>query len=757
MNDYLDLLNPAQKAAVLHQNGAMMIIAGAGSGKTRVLTYRVAHLINEGVNPYQILVLTFTKKAANEMKERISSVVGAAYAKAIWMGTFHAVFARILRSEAEILGYPKNFTIYDTIDSRRLITDIIKELHLDKDQYKASRVFSRISKLKNNLITVNAYFNTPEERERDAKAQHPKIGDIYKAYVDRCFKAGAMDFDDLLLKTNELFFRFKEVREKYQQHFQYIMVDEYQDTNYSQYLIVKAIAEYYKNIAVVGDDAQSIYSFRGADITNILNFKKDYPEAQTFKLEQNYRSSNNIVSAADTLIKKNKNRLEKDIWTANDNGEKINIIRNLSDNEEAKWLARNTLKIIEEKQINYKDFGVLYRTNVQSRPIEEAFRKNGVPYKIYGGQSFYDRKEIKDTLAYLRLIVNQNDEDAFKRVINYPARGIGATTLNRILLGANEHNISPFEILSRLDEFHIQLNSNMKNKLLDFAQMIKVFQADELKKNAFEVAKEVIQATKIVSTLEKEGAPKSANRVENIQELLSGIQFFVKEREESDTPPTLSNFLEDVALSSTLDDDDQDKNKVNMMTIHLSKGLEFSYVYIVGMEENLFPSAQALNNEKDIEEERRLCYVAMTRAEKKLYLSYANTRYRWGKLINCQASRFLDEIDKKYIEKVEHKHSFMSGGSIKRTTPTANKIKIISKTSVKKPVNRLENHHQKATQKRAVVSVKKGDVVKHERFGKGTIENIEGTGADEKATILFEEKGRKRILLRFAKLDLVKK
>ena len=596
MNNYLDSLNEAQKQAVLQKDGPMIIIAGAGSGKTRVLTYRIAHLMQLGVDAFNILSLTFTNKAAREMKERIAGVVGASEAKNLWMGTFHSVFARILRSEADKLGFPSNFTIYDTQDSVRLISSIIKEMGLDKERYKAKQILNRISSFKNSLITVRAYFNNADLQEADMHASRPKVGEIYKQYVDRCFKSGAMDFDDLLLRTNELLTRFPESLAKYQDRFRYIMVDEYQDTNHSQYLIVKALADRFQNICVVGDDSQSIYSFRGANIQNILSFQKDYPDVKTFKLEQNYRSTKNIVNAANSVISKNKTKLEKEVWTSNDAGDSIHVMRTISDGEEGRFVAQSIWENQMNHQLNPDSFCVLYRTNSQSRAIEDALRKKGIDYTIYGGISFYQRKEIKDILSYLRILINPNDEEALKRIINYPARGIGATTIDKLTIAANHYKKSIFEIIKYIDKIDIKINAGTKNKLQNFMNMILSLQIESQAKNAFEIAEVVVKQTQLIKDLEKEGTPEAISKVENVQELLNGIKDFITDKIEEGEDASLTSFLEDVALATDFDAKKNDeKPSVSLMTIHQSKGLEYLYIYIVGLEENLFPSAMSMN------------------------------------------------------------------------------------------------------------------------------------------------------------------
>ncbi|MDH3322962.1 MAG: UvrD-helicase domain-containing protein [Flavobacteriaceae bacterium] len=776
MNRYIDELNEAQKLAVLQKEGPMIIIAGAGSGKTRVLTYRIAQLMKSGIDPFNILSLTFTNKAAREMKSRIAQVVGQSEAKNLWMGTFHSVFARILRSESDHLGYPSNFTIYDTQDSVRLITSIIKELNLEKEKYKPKQVLGRISQLKNSLITVRAYSQNPELLDSDKMTGRPKMGTIYKEYVDRCFKAGAMDFDDLLLRTNELLTRFPEVLAKYQDRFRYILVDEYQDTNHSQYLIVRALADRYQNICVVGDDSQSIYAFRGANIQNILNFQKDYEDVKMFKLEQNYRSSKNIVEAANSVIDKNKTKLDKDIWTSNEAGGMIKVMRTMSEGDEGRFVANSIFEHKMQSQMGNDDFTVLYRTNSQSRAIEDSLRKKGIDYRIYGGLSFYQRKEIKDTLAYLRLLINPNDEEALKRVINYPARGIGQTTIDRLSLAANHYGKSIFEILMNLHQVDIKINAGTKRKLEDFANMIRAFQIEVQSKNAFEVAETVVKKTRLIKDLESDGTPEAISRVENVQELLNGIKDFIEQQNQKGEDASLAFFLEDVALATDFDNEKNDTPSVSLMTIHMAKGLEFPYVYIVGLEENLFPSAMSMNTRSEIEEERRLFYVALTRAEKQVYLSYAHSRYRWGKLVDCEPSRFLEEIDENYLEYLNPKtQSFQSNRFIDKdifgVTPQ-DKIRF-KKPVERKPEKKLKPQIQKTTKIVPPKNLKKvstlntvnsnlfdnnlvaGNMVVHAKFGKGEVLQIEGKGKDKKAEIKFESGSVKKLLLQFAKLKII--
>ena len=728
--------------------------------------------MQQGVDAFNILSLTFTNKAAREMKERIAGVVGVSEAKNLWMGTFHSVFARILRSEADKLGFPTNFTIYDTQDSVRLITSIIKEKNLNKEQYKAKQILNRISSFKNSLITVRAYFNNSDLQEADLHASRPEVGNIYKEYVDRCFKAGAMDFDDLLLRTNELLVRFPESLAKYQDRFRYIMVDEYQDTNHSQYLIVKALADRFQNICVVGDDSQSIYSFRGANIQNILNFQKDYPDVKTFKLEQNYRSTSNIVNAANSVIARNKTKLDKEVWTSNDAGDAINVMRTISDGEEGRFVAQSIWENQMNHQLTPDDFCVLYRTNSQSRSIEDALRKKGIDYKIYGGISFYQRKEIKDILSYLRILINPSDEEALKRIINYPARGIGATTIDKLTIAANHYKKSIFDIIKYIDKIDLKINSGTKNKLQNFMNMILRLQIESQTNNAFEIAETVVKQTQLIKDLEKDGTPESVSKVENVQELLNGIKDFITDKIEQGEDASLTSFLEDVALATDFDSKkDDEKPSVSLMTIHQSKGLEYLYVYVVGLEENLFPSAMSMNTRSELEEERRLFYVALTRAEKVAYLTYAQTRYRWGKLVDAEPSRFLEEIDDKYLHYIAPKapersvHNFIDK-SIFDDAPKGIRFQ--------KPIQRKKTERDLKKKKEIIIpkNLKKvsqatlktnlfdgkivvGNIVEHNRFGRGEVLALEGNGPNKKAEIKFGTVGKKKLLLQFAKLKVI--
>ena len=749
MKDFLNNLNNSQLESTLQMDGPMIVIAGAGSGKTRVLTYKIAYLMTQEIDPFNILALTFTNKAAKEMKERIARIVGDE-AKNLWMGTFHSVFARILRIEAHKIGYTSNFTIYDSDDSQKLVGRIIKELNLDKEQYKYKSIFSRISSMKNNFITPLDYENDEEMLLSDKIANRSKFIQIYKQYVDRCFKAGAMDFDDLLLKTNELLSRYPETLSKYQNIFRYILVDEYQDTNHSQYLIIRALSDKFQNICVVGDDAQSIYSFRGANINNILNFQKDFPDAKLFRLEQNYRSTKNIVNAANSLIENNQKRLKKNVWTENESGEKISVNKLLTDGEEGRFVASSIFEYKMQNQLQNSDFAILYRTNAQSRSFEDALRKKNIPYRVYGGLSFYQRKEIKDVLAYLRLLINFDDEQAFKRIINFPPRGIGQTTLNKVSVEAKKYSESDFNFIKKYSKSFDIINNSTKNKLLDFVVMIESIKVKLDSLNVFEITKEILKQSGLYNLYKNDESLEGVNRIQNIEELLNGIKDFVDNTEENDV--SVSSFLQNVALATDQDQENNDKNKVSLMTIHLAKGLEFPYVYIVGLEENLFPSAMNLNSRTELEEERRLFYVALTRAEKKIFLSYVLSRYRWGKLVDSEKSRFIDEIKEEFLQNnVVQKsisRNFQSNPQYNKTgirfkkpqrRPAANFVKIKSSTKS----NLFDNN------------LSMGNIVMHERFGKGVVVSIEGIGADKKAEIKFDQVGIKKLLLRFSKLKII--
>ncbi len=765
--DFLKDLNDAQIAPVVHKDGPLIVIAGAGSGKTRVLTYRIAYLIEQGVDPFEILALTFTNKAAREMKNRISILINSSEAKNLWMGTFHSVFARLLRNEADKLGFPSNFTIYDTQDSERLIGSIIKEMRLEKDIYKIKQIKNRISAFKNSLITVKAYYNDSDLIQSDKMARRPKMGEIYNEYVERCFKAGVMDFDDLLLRTNELLNRFPEVLSKYQNRFKYILVDEYQDTNHSQYLIVKALSDRFQNICVVGDDAQSIYAFRGANINNILNFQNDYEDVILYRLEQNYRSTKNIVNAANSVINHNLSKIEKEVWTANNEGSKLQIKCLPTDSDEGRHVA----SIIFENKLNdhklNKDFAVLYRTNAQSRAIEDSLRKRNIQYKVYGGLSFYQRKEIKDILAYLRLIVNSNDEESLKRIINFPSRGIGLTTVDKLIIASKEYSLTIYDVIQNLDKLKIPINNGTKDKLTSFINMINAFRIENEKLNAYEIADLVIKKTGIVKVLKNEGTPENISKIENIEELLNGIKDFTDGQIElADSSGSITEFLEDVSLATDFDSDDgSNTDKVSLMTIHLAKGLEFSEVFIVGLEEDLLPSAMSLNTREELEEERRLFYVAITRAKEKAYITFTKSRFRWGKLVEAEPSRFLDEIDSKYIDRNYMEldkfknivdSSILNPFSKKTSEKDFNSINKPSKTILSrlKSINDLKNNKVKDFRDNNL-KIKIGMNVKHGRFGKGKVLSIEGTGNDKKAIIEFQGIGIKNLILKYAKLKTI--
>lgn len=757
--EYLSGLNPSQRGAVEQTGGPVMIVAGAGSGKTRVITYRVAHLIKNGVDPFNILVLTFTNKAAKGMRERILDVVGPE-AKNCWMGTFHSVFAKILRVEAEKIGYPNNFTIYDTEDSKSLIRSILKEMQLDDKLYNANFVYNRISSAKNNLISAAEYLQSAQVQSEDQSSGRGKLGEIYQTYTQRCFKAGAMDFDDLLFKTNVLLREHPEVLYKYQNRFKYIMVDEYQDTNFSQYLIVKKLAAITENICVVGDDAQSIYAFRGANIQNILNFEKDYPDLKVFKLEQNYRSTQNIVEVANSIIANNKNQLQKTVYSKNETGDKIKVSRAFSDNEEGKIVAESIAEEHALKGLRYQNFAILYRTNAQSRAMEEALRKLNVPYKIYGGLSFYQRKEIKDLIAYFRLTFNPSDEEALKRVINYPRRAIGDTSLDRIIVAADQHQITLWEVVCHAHQY---LDSRSAGAIANFATLIQSFQALAKTHNAYDTALHIAQHSNLLKELHDDKSVEGLSRYENIQELLNGIKEFA-EREDIEEKG-LDIFMQDIAL---LTNDDKDKNPdadtVSLMTIHSAKGLEFSHVYVVGLEENLFPSQMSLSSRTDLEEERRLFYVAITRAEKKLTLSYATSRYRWGTLTNCEPSRFIEEIAPQYLDldfKVAQKSNNSSFFDDERSSWQQKDKESYSKPKpasvIPKTKSLLAKAHvpSEGFAPSDTSNLQVGMEVEHERFGFGKVLQLEGNKPDLKATIFFKELGQKQLLLKFAKLRIV--
>ncbi|MBA4851112.1 UvrD-helicase domain-containing protein [Emticicia sp. BO119] len=757
-NNYLEKLNPPQREAVTHPEGPLMIIAGAGSGKTRVLTYRIAWLIEQGVDPFNILSLTFTNKAAGEMRNRIQQIIGAD-AKNLWMGTFHSIFAKILRFEGKRLGYTSDFTIYDTDDSKSLIRSIIKELGLDDKTYRPNYVLNRISNAKNALVSWEAYVNNPIYMEDDKAARMPEIGRLYKTYQMRCFQANAMDFDDLLFNTNVLFRDHLDILNKYQHKFKHVLVDEFQDTNVSQYLITKKLSSVHQNICVVGDDAQSIYAFRGANIQNILNFKNDYPELHVVKLEQNYRSTKTIVNAANSVIARNKEQLEKNVFTDNEEGPKIEVIKAASDNEEARLIATNIFEAKNNEGLKNSEFSILYRTNAQSRAFEEALRKINIKYRIVGGLSFYQRKEIKDLLAYLRFTVNQNDEEAFKRIINLPKRGIGDTTVAKIVVTAAENNRSVWEVVSNITQF---VAGRAGQAIDEFATLIKSFKLmiDE-GKDAHTVAAYIAKTSGILRELYEDKTVEGLSRYENVQELLNSVKQFVDNPENEEK--TLSAFLQTVTLMTSADqeDEDGDHERVTLMTIHGAKGLEFKYVYIVGLEENLFPSQMMLQSRTDLEEERRLFYVAITRAEQKLTLSYAETRYNYGRLNYCEPSRFLEEIDKNFLQMSKNRSVSFDNTPVRndRPTPTLSFAKKESIISNLKPVQKAVATTQHTPSGDFVASdtsnLKEGDKVEHPKFGFGTVKKMDVNGTDRKATIVFDGQGEKTLLLSFAKLKIL--
>lgn len=806
MSNYLDELNIVQRQAVEATEGPVMIIAGAGSGKTRVLTYRIAHIMQKGTDAFNILALTFTNKAAREMKARIAKIVGDKEAKNLWMGTFHSVFAKLLRMESEKLGFPSNFTIYDTDDSKSVIKDILKQMNLDDKVYKPSMVLNRISSAKNKLISPAQYLKNTVITAEDYASKRPMLGEIYLAYQKRNFKTGAMDFDDLLFNTNILLRDFPDVLLKYQNKFRYILVDEYQDTNFSQYVIIKQLAARFQNICVVGDDAQSIYSFRGANIENILNFEKDYPDLQTYKLEQNYRSTQNIVKASSAVIALNIDQLKKNIFTDNEEGEKVKIVRANTDNEEGAKVAKSIYETHLTKQALYKEFAILYRTNAQSRAFEEALRKLNIPYKIYGGISFYQRKEIKDALAYFRLTINHKDDESLKRIINYPARGIGQSTIDKIMLAAIEHDISMWEVITNLTDFNLDINKGIIQKLQAFVNMIITFAALLPFKDAYESANHIAVTSGIVKDLYDDKTPEGVSRYENIQELLNGIKDFVEQErtpqeeelkehiatqversptelfdnpEENKQLKTLDEFMQEITLLTDVDkegEDEKNADKVSLMTIHASKGLEFPYVNIVGLEENLFPSQLSINNRTDLEEERRLFYVAITRAEKRATISYATTRFKFGNIQYCEPSRFIEELDSRYVEydtpinEDRFSDDVFSGfrnsyHSTKSSTSLGNKSIQFQKEEPKNikfsPPKKLiplakrmaENNAPRDNSVNA--SLRVGNVVQHEKFGIGEIIAIEGVFPNSKAVINFREVGEKNLLLKFARLEVV--
>lgn len=786
MQEYLKGLNEPQREAVTHLNGPLMIIAGAGSGKTKVLTTRIAHLMANGVDAFNILALTFTNKAAAEMKERVEKILGNTEARNLYIGTFHSVFARILRAEAHRLGYPNNFTIYDTDDSRSVIKTVINELNLDDKHYKPSVVGNRISSAKNALVSPAEYALDHYIQQEDMQSKRPAIAQIYASYAARCFKNGAMDFDDLLLKMYELLKNYPEALHKYQHKFKYVLIDEYQDTNPVQYQISKLLAAVHENICVVGDDAQSIYSFRGATIENILQFQKDYDDVKVVKLEQNYRSSQHILNVANEVIKNNKGQIPKNLWTENSDGEKISLVRTMTDNDEGKFVADT---IQEQKLRNHyynSDFAILYRTNAQSRSFEESLRRMGIPCRIYGGTSFYQRKEIKDLLAYLRITVNTKDEEALKRIINYPARGIGKTTIEKCVIAANEQNISMFEVISRAAEFGFKAGT--LQALQDFVTMVRYFQSILTDKNAYDVAVQVGKHTNMVKELFNDKTTEGLDRYNNIQELLNSIKEWTESPSNDDGElgdKSLGSYLQQITLHTDADDDKENTDVVRLMTIHAAKGLEFSCVFVGGIEETLFPSAMNINTREELEEERRLFYVAVTRAKHRLWLSYANARYRYGQLVQNDPSRFIEEIPEQYLDK-----SYAGGGSRNNSgadwgtgfermqrgfgfgnTAAANAEKKYGPSPNQKPKspnakpeylpitppsNKVVEHIPSADfVANNSADLQEGQKVEHQKFGYGNIIKIEGSAHNPVATIHFALNGEKKIMLNYAKLRIV--
>lgn len=769
--NYLDNLNEAQQLAVVNYEGPSLIIAGAGSGKTRVLTYRIAHLLKNGVPPSSILALTFTNKAAREMKERIADVVGQNTARYLWMGTFHAIFSRILRAESAQIGYPSTFTIYDTQDSKSLLRTIIKSLNLEENTYKPGAIMGRISAAKNSLVLPSGYKQNEAIREADQIARIPRTAEIYEEYARRCRNAGAMDFDDLLLMTNVLFKRFPETLEKYQHLFKYVLVDEYQDTNFSQYLIVKKLVEKHNNICVVGDDAQSIYSFRGARIENILNFKNDYPEFNVYKLEQNYRSTQTIVNAANSIIAKNKNQLQKTVYSENAAGAKIKVLNALNDQEEGYLVVSEIFQKRMSDHDSYSDFAILYRTNAQSRVFEEVLRKRNIPYKIYGGLSFYQRKEIKDLLAYFRLVINHKDDESFKRVINFPARGIGATTIGKIEEFAAQHENNMFSVST--DPALLQqagLNSGASKKVIEFTNLMLSFTDRSITLEAYEMAQRIASESGVLSELYQDKSPENISRYENTQELLNAIQQFTLSAVEEGRPTQLANFLEEVSLLTDQDTEKSDDfDKVTLMTVHSSKGLEFNNVFVVGLEENLFPSGfTGTLTLPELEEERRLFYVALTRSKHNAFLSFAQQRFKWGKTEFCHPSRFIGEIDQQYLDIqgsrfFQHHVTSDSPGADFRSSRNTFASSEKSSFTPPKPGATLGNNYRQSNNSTPDApfdsdnpdQLEVGMFVEHQRFGRGKIVDLEGVMPEKKAKVFFSNAGEKQLLLKFAKLKIV--
>jgi DNA helicase-2/ATP-dependent DNA helicase PcrA len=765
VEDYLNNLNKAQKEAVTHYQGPSLVIAGAGSGKTRVLTYRIAYILKQGIEPWNVIALTFTNKAAAEMKERIAEMVGDEKARKLWMGTFHSIFARILRVEHQATGYSKNYTIYDSVDSKNLIRKIIKELSLDEKVYKPNQVLGRISSAKNNLLTQQSYCNNPQLIEQDERSRKPRICDIFRIYAGRCHKADAMDFDDLLLNINILFRDHPEILAKYQDKFRYIFVDEYQDTNFSQYLIVKKLSQKHQNVCVVGDDAQSIYSFRGAKIENILNFQKDYPDARVFKLERNYRSTQTIVEAANSMIRKNEHQIPKEVYSRQEVGDRIEVISSYTDTEEAYNIARSITEKAHSDGLDFSDFAILYRTNAQSRNFEEAFRRFNLPYKIYGGISFYQRKEIKDMMAYFRLALNFNDEEAMLRIINFPARGIGKTTISKIQAFANEKGLSLWEVTENADQHPLEINKGTTSRLKNFTSMIRGFAQLAASNDAYQTALTIAQQSGMINEFKNPKTIQEQNKFENLQELLNGIKDFTA-RYEGEGLPSLQEYIQNVSLLTDADlEDEEDQNQVTIMTMHSAKGLEFRQVYLAGMEEGLFPSKMSMNTDKELEEERRLFYVALTRAEQKAVLSYAHHRYKWGVSGKTQPSRFIYDIDPRYVNLPEQEpmeeepQPFRKPGLGKSNAPDFQKG--LTGSEKNRKLTKIGERHKEPTNQAEQPASYNGELqvgmrVSHDRFGEGKIIHIEANPPNNtKATIFFNDYGQKQLLLKFAKLKII--
>ena len=761
--DFLNELNESQRLAVEYTDGPSLVIAGAGSGKTRVLTYKVAYLLKKGFPPSSILALTFTNKAAREMKERIAEIVGNKIARYLWMGTFHSIFSRILRTEAQYTGFTQNFSIYDQSDSKSLLKSIIKEMELDSKIYTPGLVQSRISMAKNNLITPKAYAADYSLIEKDRKNHVGKLGDVYQTYCIRCKQANAMDFDDLLLQTNLLFRNHPEILQKYQQLFRYILVDEYQDTNFAQYLIIKKLAERHENICVVGDDAQSIYSFRGANIDNIFQFKNSYRDAKIFKLEQNYRSTKTIVKAANSLIKKNKEQIQKTIFSEKETGTPIKVFSTYTDLEEGIVVA-NCVANLYSENFQYQDIAVLYRTNSQSRVLEEALRNRNIPYRIYGGLSFYERKEIKDVIAYCRLICNQHDEEALKRIINYPTRGIGETTVNKIIECAQRNQISLWEVISDLAKYKLPINSGTVTKIEQFKELIDVFVGHVNTQNAYDLVNQLINDTGIVQDINSDNSPENLSKQENIQELLNALHEFCERKKNEGDKGFLPDFLSEISLLTDQDTDTSEGDRVTLMTVHSAKGLEFRAVFIVGMEEQLFPSIFSIFNERELEEERRLFYVAITRAKEHCFISYAKSRFRNGKTYFSEPSRFIKDIDKQYLDLpsektispqtttswddalvTERKHFYQQSNGQEKVGNSFSQKRLINLNDLKEEKVLIEKP-----------SLPVGSLVKHSQFGIGKVIETCIVNGNERAEIDFGEKGKKSLLLKFAKLEVLK-